>query len=136
MMAANLVANVLGADGVVLGKVHGGMAHIDLGLVAELCEELGVKTTLFSQVYGNSGSLTDYVLFSSDSLNAIVSNGNLLEIIRLSQADRILGGTPETPVFHQSLNQKAGDKVIDIEYFLLAGAYDYLGSSKLIAAEY
>ena len=45
-MAANLVKNVLGADGVILVKVTGGMPHIDLAIAGEECEKLGVKTAI------------------------------------------------------------------------------------------
>jgi hypothetical protein len=136
IMAANLVSHVLGADGVILTKVHGGMPHVDLGLVAEACEDLGVKTTLFAQVWSSSGSLSDYVLFSSNSLDAIVSVGNNLERVQLPQADTILGGTPETRMYNPDRSQTAGDEAIETEIFLLAGAFDYLGGSKIVADEY
>jgi len=45
-MAANLVSNVLKADGVVLVTVFGGLAQVDLGLVGQACEEYGVKTNI------------------------------------------------------------------------------------------
>ena len=48
-MAANLVKNVLGADGLILAKVTGGMPHIDLSVTGEECEKLGVKTCIFTQ---------------------------------------------------------------------------------------
>ena len=47
-MAASLVKNVLGADGVILAKVTGGMPHIDLAVAGEECEKLGVKTAIVS----------------------------------------------------------------------------------------
>lgn len=135
MMAANLVSNVLGAEGVILTKIHGGMPHVDLGFVAEVCEDFGIKTTLFVQVWSSFGSLSDYVLFSSDSLDAIVSVGNNLERVPLPEANTILGGTSETVVYNPDFTQKASGSV-EIEIFLLAGAYDYLGGSKIIATEY
>jgi glycine reductase len=49
MMASQLVKNVLGADGVILTKIHGGLPHVDLALVAEECEKLGVKTAIFTE---------------------------------------------------------------------------------------
>ena len=51
VMASSLIKNVLGADGVVFTKVHGGMPHVDMGLVAEECEKLGVKTAISVQPY-------------------------------------------------------------------------------------
>ena len=135
MMAANLIANVLGADGVIMSKIHGGMPHADLGLVGEECEKLGVKTALFANVYGTSGAIADYLLFNAESLDAIVSVGQFLDRIQLPRAERISGGTADTLIYNPDRKQKAGDETIEVERFLLAGAYDYLGGSTLIAVE-
>jgi hypothetical protein len=136
MMAANLISNVLGSNGVILTKVHGGIPQVDLGLVAQACEEMGVKTTLFAQLWSSIGSLSDYTLYGSDSLNAVINIGQTLERIRLAKADRILGGTSETSIYNPDFTQKAGDELIEVEGFLLAGVYDMLGSSKIVAVEY
>ena len=136
MMAANLISNVLGANGVILTKVHGGIPQVDIGLVAQACEEMGVKTTLFAQLWSSIGSLSDYTLYGSDSLNAVINIGQTMERIRLAKADMILGGTSETSIYNPDFTQKAGDELIEIEGFLLAGVYDMLGSSKIVAVEY
>ena len=59
MMIADLASNILGADGVVLNKVHGGMPHVDMALVAESCEKVGVKTVLFVQFFESGTSLAE-----------------------------------------------------------------------------
>lgn len=136
LIAANLVCNVLGAQGVVLTKVAGGMPHADLGLVGEACENLGVKTTLFAQLTHSGNSLAESALFSSDSLDAIVNIGQALERICLPRADRILGGTPETQIFNPDFVQRAVDEIVDVEGFLYPGLYDFLGGAKIIAVDY
>lgn len=136
LMAANLVSNVLGAEGVVLTKTHGGMPHVDLALVAEACENAGVKTTLFIQLVHGVGSTADEASFSADSLDAIVNIGQTQEKIRLPKADRILGGNPATTICNPDFAQKAGDEEIEIEGFLLAGVFDVLGGSKIMAVDY
>jgi glycine reductase len=136
MMAASLVSNALAADGVVLTKTHGGMPHVDLALVAEACEHAGVKTTLFIQLVHGVGSTADEASFSSDALDAIVNIGQTQERIRLSQAERILGGDPATPISNPDFLQKAGDDEIEIEGFLLAGVFDVLGGSRIMAVDY
>lgn len=136
MMAANLVSNILGAEGVVLTKTHGGMPHVDLALVAEACENLGVKTTLFVQFVHGGGSTADEASFSSDALDAIVNIGQTQERIRLTKADRIVGGHPATIICNPDFVQKAGDEEIEIEGFLLAGVFDVLGGSKIMGVDY
>jgi glycine reductase len=136
MMAANLISNVLGAEGVVLTKGHGGMAHVDLGQVAELCEEVGIKTTLFAQSFTRLAPLSDQVLFSSNSLNAIVNVGQTQERVILPHAERILGGTADSIVFNPDFKQKAGDSVLDVEEMLIAGVLDHTGGARIRAIDY
>jgi glycine reductase len=135
MMAGGLMANVLGADGAILTKAHGGMPHVDLSLVGEACEALGVKTTLFIEVFQKMGTLSDSVLFSADSLDAIINCGNTVERVRLPRLEKILGGTAESPVFNPDFSQKAGDPTVEIEGFLLAGVYAHIGGAKIAAVE-
>jgi hypothetical protein len=138
MLASKLVVHVLGADGVILTKIHGGLPHIDLAMVAEECEKLGVKTTLFVQPLVSQGTLSETALFSSKYLDAIIDVGATQERILVSlDADRILGGTEETHLFNPDpFIQRAGDKTIDTEEFLIAGIHDHLGGMRIIAAEY
>jgi hypothetical protein len=112
------------------------MPHVDLALVAEACEHAGVKTTLFIQLVHGVGSTADEASFSSDALDAIVNIGQTQERIRLSQAERILGGDPATPISNPDFLQKAGDDEIEIEGFLLAGVFDVLGGSRIMAVDY
>ena len=136
MMAANLFSNVLGADGVILSKYLGGMTQVDLGLVAEECERLGMKTTLFIEMSHGGGSLDEQMIHISDSLNAGVNIGQILELVSLPlEADRILGGSSDTPIFPDP-DQKAGDNIVRAAVPLIAGVYDNFGGAKLIAAEY
>jgi glycine reductase len=138
MMASSLIKNVLGADGVVLTKIHGGLPHVDLGLVAEECEKLGVKTAVYISPLISNGTLADMLLFNAESLDLIIGVGATLERVRLPlAADRFLGGTADTKMYcPDPIVQHAGDPVIDTEQFLLAGAQDHLGGAKIIIKEY
>lgn len=138
MLASKLVARILGADGVILTKIHGGMPHIDLATVAEECEKLGVKTTLFVQPLVSHGTLSETALFSSEHLNAIIDVGATQERILVPlDADRFLGGTEDTQLFNPDpFIQRAGGKMIDTEEFLIAGVHDHLGGRKIIAMEH
>jgi hypothetical protein len=136
MMVANIIANGLGADGVVLTKVFGGMPHADVALTAEACESLGIKTALFIMLWHSIGSIADEVFFNSDSLDAIINVGQICERFILSEADRIIGGTADTRISNPDFIQKADDKSIDIEAFLHAGVIGMLGDTNTVAVEY
>ena len=138
MMASGLIANVLGADGVVTVKAHGGMPHVDTGLVAEECEKLGVKAVYSIQVLVGNGSLAEAAIFGSSLLDAIVVTGANVEKLKLPfKAETVLGGTPKTKVFHPDpVTQLAGDPLIEVEQFLIAGIHDQTGGARIIVSEY
>lgn len=138
LMASNLIKNVLGADGVIITKIHGGMPHVDVALVGEECEKLGVKTALFTQPLIGVGTLADTLLFNNEALDLIVTVGATFERVKLPlEADRILGGTAKTKVFLADPgDQYAGDPIVDMEEMLIAGVHDHLGGSHIIVKEY
>jgi len=137
-MVGNLIANYLGADGAILTKVHGGMPHVDISMVGEACEALGVKTTVFVNFGHSVGTRSDSLLFDTEVLNAVVNLGQTLERIGLPRPGdlKILGGTSETLVYNPEFKQKAGDPVLEVEGMFLAGLYNHLGGAKIIACEY
>ena len=138
MMASSLIKNVRGADGVVLTKIHGGLPHVDLGLVAEECEKLGVKTAIYIQPLISTGTLADMLLFNAASLDLIIGVGATLERVSLPlDAERFLGGTAETKMYcPDPIDQRAGDSVVTSEQFIVAGIHDHCGGSKIYVKEY
>jgi hypothetical protein len=138
LMAANLIKNVLGADGVIITKIHGGMPHVDVSLVGEECEKLGVKTALYTQPLISDGTLADTLLFNNEALDLVITVGATFERVKLPlEADRILGGTAKTKVFlADPIDQYAGDPIIDMEQMLIAGVHDHLGGANIIVKEY
>ncbi len=137
-MAANLVKNVLGADGVILIKILGGLPHIDLALTGEECEKLGVKTAIFTNPLTSFGTLADTILFNAESLDLVIISGAPFERVKIPwTAERFLAGTAETRIFcPDPIVQYAGDPIIDVEEYLLAGVHDHLGSTRIIVKEY
>jgi glycine reductase len=138
VMAASLVKNVLGAEGVILTKIHGGLPHVDLALVAEECEKLGVKTAIFTQPLISYGTLADTLLFNAEAVNLIITVGATMERIMIPlDAERFLGGTADTKIYcPDPIVQHAGDPVIDVEQFLIAGVHDHLGGANIAVKEY
>jgi sarcosine reductase len=137
-MAANQLKNILGADGVILAKIVGGMPHIDLSMTGEECEKGGVKTAIFTQPLTPFGTLADTILFNASALNLIITASAPFERTKINwKAEKFLGGTAQTIVFcPDPVTQYAGDPVIDIEEYLLPGVLDCTGSSKVIVKQY
>lgn len=137
-MAAHLLKNVLGADGVILVKITGGMPHIDLALTGEECEKLGVKTAIFTQPLTPFGTLADTILFNAKPLDLIITSSATFERTKIAwKAEKFLGGTAETRVFcPDPIVQHAGDPVIDIEEYLLPGVLDCTGNARVVVKEY
>jgi glycine reductase len=136
MMGANLLSNILGVDGVLISKPHGGMPSVDVGLLGEKCEKLGIKTTIFYQMWHSYGSLSGQVLFNTEKVNALVNIGQTFEKIHLYKADKIIGGSSETRIFHPEQIQTAGADLIEIEGYLQAGVYDHTGGAKIAVSSY
>ncbi len=137
IMAANLVKNVLDADGVVLTKIHGGMPHVDLAGVAEECEKLGVKTAVYIQPLVSDGRLPEMLLFNAEALDLIITVGQTMERSILPAPDRIVGGDAKTKMYcPDPINQYAGDPTIDVEQFIIAGIHDHTGGAKVVVKEY
>lgn len=138
MMASSLIKNVLGPEGVILTKIHGGLPHVDLALVAEECEKLGVKTAIFIQPLISYGTLADTLLFNAEAVNLIITVGATMERINIPlDAKNFLGGTADTKIYcPDPVVQHAGDPMIDVEQFLIAGVHDHLGAAKIIVKEY
>jgi glycine reductase len=65
MIASNLIKNILCADGVVISKIHGGMPHVDVALVAEECEKNGVRTAVYDTPLVSVGPLSETLLFNN-----------------------------------------------------------------------
>lgn len=132
IMAANLARWTLRADGVVLTKAGGGAPEVPLALVAERCEELGVRTTLGLwhipvDVADVKGGLT---MFNAPRLNAIVSMGTPWQPLELPPVEKVIGSPvllPDAPSIHGELTR---------ELRWIRGAQDQLGSGALSAVLY
>mgnify|MGYP000843956331 FL=1 len=138
MMASSLLKNVLGVDGVILTKIHGGMPHVDVAMVSEESEKLGIKTVVFVQPLVSQGSLAATSLFSSEMVDAIIVVGATQEKIEIRFSPKeIFGGTEGTHLFTPDpFTQRASDELIVTEEFLIAGVHDHTGGARVIAKEY
>ena len=137
-LSAKLIKHVLGADGAILVKILGGMPHLDISATGAECEKLGVKTAVTTTPLTATGTLSDTVLFNEKALDLIITSGAPFERSKVEfKAEKFLGGTAQTKIYHPNKTlQYAGDAVIDVEQYLIAGFHDHTGSSRVIVKEY
>ena len=137
-ISAKLIKHVLGADGAILVKILGGMPHLDISSTGAECEKLGIKTAVTTTPLTAIGTLSDTILFNEAALDLIITSGAPFERSKVEfKAEKFLGGSPETVIYHPNkVLQHAGDQVIDIEQYLIAGFHDHTGGRKVVVKEY
>jgi glycine reductase len=129
LIASDLVKYALHADGAVFTKSGGGAPNVDMALIAERCEELGVKSTLILWETGAAGATDqDATLFNTPTLDAIISIGASQLQLDLDAVDRVVAATDRdvTP-FYAPLRFGASQ---------LCGATDHLGASAFMGARF
>jgi hypothetical protein len=119
LMASNLVKYTLHADGAIFTKSGGGAPNVDMALIADRCEQLGVKTSLMVWETIGVGDTEDSSLFNSDRLDAIVSLGSSHFQFTFDAAERVIGGA----------DPNAGGELMATSSQAL-GAIDQLGGSR------
>lgn len=93
MVAAGLLKETLGADGVIMTKEAGGHTDVVLMESCEACEKLGVRTVLIDNEWLGPEGTDDIPLIAfSDVADAIVSVGNMEAMVDLPAFDQVVGG--------------------------------------------
>ena len=90
-LGVRLAADVLGLDGVVITKTGGGMPESDLMLLAEGCEEAGVRTALVAWERLTKGRSESPLTLFSPRADAIASSGDRDARVVLPPVARVLG---------------------------------------------
>ena len=93
MMSASLLKNVFEVDGVLITKEGGGHTDVDLMQNCDECEKLGIKTVLIDNEWlGPDGAGGLPLLDMSPNANAMISVGNMDEVVALPPMERVVGG--------------------------------------------
>jgi glycine reductase complex component B subunit alpha and beta len=132
IMASNLAKWVLGADGIILTKSGGGAPEVPMAMIAQRCEQLGIKTTiaLWHIPVDTNDTRGGLVVFNMPELDAIVSAGTPWQRVKLPSVERIIGTPVERP--------EATPVVGEIERMLrwIRGSQDQVGGGRLRGIEY
>lgn len=132
IMAGNLAKKTLRADGAIFTKSGGGAPEVPMALVAQRCEELGIKTTLGvwhipADVSDIKGGVT---MFNAPELNAVVSMGTPWQKVQLPPMEKVIGSPVDLP------GAPAIEGEITRELRWIRGSQDQLGSNYLSAVFY
>ncbi len=126
MMAAGLLKNILGVDGVVITKEGGGHTDVDLMQNCDECEKLGIKTVLVDNEWlGPDGAGEFPLLAHSSNADAMISVGNIDAMIDLPAMNKVIGGL-EMLDFHGRLDGK-----LHIPIRVVANSISQLGLTHL-----
>ena len=92
LMAVKLAKYFLNADAVIITKEGGGHPQVDVALICDKSEVLGIKTAIaVTEFFNTSGTSDEAMLVKTSNATAIVSAG-CLETLSLPGMDRIIGG--------------------------------------------
>lgn len=132
VMASNLAKWIIGADGVVLTKSGGGAPEVPMAMIAQRCEQLGVKTTL--AVWHVPADIKDtkggVVVFNMQELDAVVSLGTPWEKVLLPAVTRVIGSPASSP------QGPPIDGEIERMLRWIRGAEDQVGGGSLTGVQY
>jgi sarcosine reductase len=132
-LCANLVRDILGADGAVFTKSGGGIPEVAMARTAQRCEALGVKTSVAVAHYPvdtRSAGFDGSVLFNLPEIDAMVSLGTPWAAITLPAVERVIGQQSALP----GEGSVAGETETEIRW--LEGVISQVGNSTLSTAVY
>ena len=124
-LAVRLAADVLGLDGVVITKNGGGMPETDLMLLAEGCEEAGVKTALVVWERLTHGRSESPLTLFSPRADAIASTGDRDAAATLPPVARVIG-SPDP----------ADADALQVKLYDVQGAVNQYGAGHFMAVDW
>ena len=126
------IAKAIGAQGVIITEDGAGNPDTDLMLNCKNLEESGIKTVLITdEICGRDGTSQGLADVTKEA-DAVISTGNLNELLRLPPMDRVIGSLEAVESiaggFRGSLHQ---DGSITVETAALTGSLCELGFEKI-----
>lgn len=114
MLAAQQAKWVLNADGVILTKYGGGAPHADMALTAQLCETLGIRTTVQVSDMSRDRRAESALLFNYAEVDAIVYVGGRDTVWSVPAVERTIAGTPEATAELAAVQQLEAERVCGV----------------------
>lgn len=114
MLAAQQAKWVLNADGVILTKYGGGAPHADMALTAQLCETLGIRSTVQVSDMSRDRRAESALLFNYAEVDAIVYVGGRDTVWAVPEAARTIAGTPAAMAELAATQQLAAERICGV----------------------
>lgn len=114
MLAAQQAKWILNADGVILTKYGGGAPHADMALTAQLCETLGIRTTVQVSDMSKDRRAESALLFNYDEVDAIVYVGGRDTSWSVPYAERTIVGTPDAMAELAAAQQLEAERICGV----------------------
>ncbi len=128
------LAQQLGCEAVIVSEEGFGNPDADLIMNCRKIEELGIKTVLSTDEYAGQDGASQSLADSHPSADAVVSNGNANQVIKLPPMDKIIGDVKQANVIAGAWEGSLhADGTIEAEIQVITGATNELGFWKLSA---
>lgn len=128
MLAAQQAKWLLDADGAILTKYGGGAPHADMALTAQLCEKLGIRTTVQVSDMSKDRRAESALLFNYAEVDAIVYVGGRDTVWAAPYAEHTIAGTPAAAATLAAAQQLEAERI--------CGVVSQQGASRLQALVY
>lgn len=89
------LAQMLGADGVIVSEEGYGNPDSDLLMICKKCEKAGIKTVLITDECAGQDGMSQGLADTVPEAVAVVSGGNVSHVVTLPPADKVIGN-PES----------------------------------------
>ncbi len=128
------LAQQLGCEAVIVSEEGFGNPDADLIMNCRKIEELGIKTVLTTDEYAGQDGASQSLADSHPAADAVVSNGNANQVIKLPPMDKIIGDVKQANVIAGAWEGSLhADGTIEAEIQVITGATNELGFWKLSA---
>ena len=128
------LAKQLGCDAVIISEEGFGNPDADLIMNCRKIEELGIKTVLVTDEYAGQDGASQSLADSHPLGNAVVSNGNANQVVKLPPMKTVIGDAKQANVIAGAWDGSLhADGTIEAEIQVITGATNELGFNYLSA---
>jgi glycine reductase len=126
------IAKNIGAQGAIVTVEGAGNAHTDLMLNCKYLEQSGIKTVLIAdEMAGQDGTSESFADITSNA-DAIVSTGNINEVLNLPAMDRVIGSLKAIEkITGGGKSSLKKDGSIKVETAIIMGSLSTLGVERI-----
>jgi glycine reductase len=130
LLAAKLLKNIVGAEGVIISQTGGGHPNIDLMLCCRMCEKEGIRTVIVVSEESSADGTQFPLAMMVPEADAIIATGNINEEVELLEQTRVIGGNRFRRL------QVSPEQALRIPLNMIPGATSQIGGTRITSLEY